>query len=164
MIAHSMGAQVIGVDIKDDNLNLASELGAAHILNARKVDDVVDAIHTLTRGGADVSIDALGSLETCRNSVLSLKKRGRHIQVGLMVANYKDAPIPMNVVIAKELEILGSHGMQAHAYQPMIDMILTGQLQPEKLIHKTLNLSQSIHELMSMGKFAQTGVSVINQF
>ena len=81
-----------------------------------------------------------------------------------MVASYKNAPIPMNVVISKELEILGSHGMQAHAYTPMIDMILSGQLHPERLIQKTVNLSESIDELLAMGEFAQTGVSVINQF
>ena len=164
MIAYSMGAQVIGVDIKDDNLDLAKELGAVYTINARKVDNVIDAIHSLTHGGADVSIDALGSLETCRNSVLSLKKRGRHIQVGLMVADYKNASIPMNVVIGKELELLGSHGMQAHAYPPMIDMIQSGQLQPEKLIRKRVNLSQSIDELLAMGEFGQTGVTVIDQF
>ncbi len=164
MIASAMGAQVIGVDIKDENLMLAKELGAVHCINARQENNVVDAIHTLTQGGAHVSIDALGSLETCRNSVLSLRKRGRHVQVGLMVADYKDASIPMNVVIAKELEILGSHGMQAHAFTPMLDMILSGKLHPEKLIHKTVNLSESIKELMAMSEFAQTGVSVINEF
>ncbi len=163
MIASAMGAQVIGVDIKEENLALAKELGAVHCIHARQ-ENVVDAVHTLTHGGAHVSMDALGSVETCRNSVLSLRKRGRHIQVGLMVADYKDAPIPMNAVIAKELEILGSHGMQAHAFTPMLDLILSGRLHPEKLIHKTVNLKESITELISMGDFAQTGVSVINQF
>jgi alcohol dehydrogenase len=164
MIACGLGAQVIGVDIKQSHLKLAKSLGAVHILNARETPDIIDAIHTLTHGGAAVSIDALGSLETCRNSVLSLRKRGRHVQVGLMVADYKNAPIPMNVVISKELELLGSHGMQAHAYGPMLDMISTGVLQPQKLIQKTVTLSESINELTSMGEFAQTGVSVINQF
>ena len=164
MIASSMGAQVIGVDIKDENLALAKDLGAIHCINAHQESNLLEAIHTLTRGGAHVSIDALGSIETCRNSVLSLRKRGRHVQVGLMVANYKDAPIPMNVVIAKELEILGSHGMQAHAFTPMLDMIITGKLKPDKLIQKTVTLTESISELIAMGKFAQTGVSVIDNF
>ncbi len=164
MIAHAMGAQVIGVDIKDEALTLASAVGADHVINARQTPDVIEAIHDLTGGGAHVALDALGSAQTCRNAVLSLRKRGRQVQVGLMVADYKDALIPMNLVIAKELEILGSHGMQAHAYQPMLDMIMTGILQPRKLIGGTVTLEESLTALTSMTDFAITGVTVIDRF
>jgi alcohol dehydrogenase len=164
MIAAAMGAQVIGVDIKDDALAMATEMGAAHVLNARETPDVVEAIRDLTGGGAHVSLDALGSAETCRNSVLGLRKRGRHVQVGLMVADYKDALIPMNLVIAKELEILGSHGMQAHAYPGMLDMIMSGTLQPEKMIGATVTLAESTAALTSMTDFAIIGVTVIDRF
>ena len=81
-----------------------------------------------------------------------------------MVADYKDAPIPMNVVIAKELEIVGSHGMQAHAYEPMIRMILARQLNPKALIKKTVTLEESPAELYAQGDFRGVGVVVINQF
>jgi alcohol dehydrogenase len=164
MIAHAMGARVIGVDIKDATLAFARELGAAHALNAREEPHLVEHLRDLTGGGAHVSLDALGSAETCRNSVRCLRKRGRHVQVGLMVADYKDALIPMNRVIAQELELLGSHGMQAHAYRPMLDMILAGTLAPHKLIRKTVTLEQSIDELLAMTEFAQIGVSVIDRF
>ena len=164
MIAHAMGARVVGVDIKDETLAFAQRIGADRVINARTEPDVVAAIHEITRGGAHVSLDALGSAVTCRNSVLGLRKRGRHIQVGLMVADYKDALIPMNLVIAKELEILGSHGMQAHAYPPLLAMIVSGKLDPRKLIRKTVTLEESIDELVAMGHFAQIGVSVIDRF
>lgn len=164
MIADAMGAQTIGVDIKPEALELATKLGATHVLNAREVPDVVEAIQDLTSGGAHVSVDALGSAETCRNSVLGLRKRGRHVQVGLMVADYKDALIPMNLVIAKELEVLGSHGMQAHAYPGMLDMIMSGKLQPKKMIGSTVTLEESMDALTSMTNFAITGVTVIDRF
>lgn len=164
MIAHSIGAQVIGIDIKEENLELAQKIGATYCINARNYEDIIEAIQLYTNGGAHVSIDALGSLETCQNSVKCLRKRGRHVQVGLMVDDYKNAPIPMNIVIAKELELLGSHGMQAHAYGPMIEMIQAGILKPETMVSKTVNLSESIDELIAMGHFAQTGVSVITNF
>jgi alcohol dehydrogenase len=164
MIARAMGAHVIGVDIKDETLAFAQRIGADHVINAREEAHLVGRIHDLTGGGAHVSLDALGSTETCRNSVLSLRKRGRHIQVGLMVADYKDASLPMNLVIAKELEILGSHGMPAHAYPPMLEMILSGRLDPKALIRKTVSLEASIDELVGMGQFAQIGVSVIDRF
>jgi alcohol dehydrogenase len=162
MIADALGANVIGVDIKDEALDLAESVGASHVINARQ-EDVVAAIHDITGGGAHVSLDALGSAETCRNSILSLRKRGRHVQVGLMVADYKDALVPMNLVIAKELEILGSHGMQAHAYAPMLEMILAGKLNPKWLIHDTVNLEAGLRVLESMGQFANLGVTVIDE-
>ncbi len=164
MIGVAMGANVIGVDIKDDALEFAKSLGAAHVLNARKEDQVYKAIQAITGGGAQVSIDALGSLETCRNSVLCLRKRGRHVQVGLMLSDYMNAPLPMNQVISKELEILGSHGMQAHAYEPMMSMILSGKLKPKALIKRTVSLDESIAELEAMSDYQGIGVTVINQF
>jgi len=164
MIAQAMGARVIGVDIKQEALALARSVGATHALNSRALPNVVEAIQELTGGGAHVSIDALGSSETCRNSVLSLRKRGRHVQLGLMVADYKDALIPMNLVIAKELELLGSHGMQAHQYPGMLDMIMSGRLQPKRLIGGTVSLEESLTALTSMTDFALTGVTVIDRF
>lgn len=164
MIAGALGAHTIGVDIKDEALDLARSIGAAHAINARQEEHLIERIQDLTGGGAHVSIDALGSRETCRNSILALRKRGRHVQVGLMVADYKDALVPMNQVISKELEILGSHGMQAWAYGPMLEMILAGKLDPKRLIRKTVTLEESMAELESMGDFRGVGVTVIDRF
>jgi alcohol dehydrogenase len=95
---------------------------------------------------------------------MSLRKRGRHVQVGLMLADDQDPPLPMDQVIAKELEILGSHGMQAHAYGPMVEMIKNGTLKPKQLVNKTVSLKESLAELEGMGTFNTLGVTVINQF
>ncbi len=164
MIANAMGAQVIGVDIKDEALTLAHSLGAAVTLNAGNEVDLIEAIQETTKGGAHVSIDALGSNETCSNSILSLRKRGRHVQVGVMAAENKETPIPMGMVMFNELELIGSHGMQAHAFDPMLDMITTGILQPAKMISRTVTLEDSIKVLESMGDFPESGVVVIDRF
>jgi len=164
MIAHALGARVIAVDINDAALACAQSFGAAHVLNTRHAPDPVPAIRELTGGGAHVSLDALGSRETCRNSILGLRKRGRHVQVGLMVAEDREAPVPMAQVIAKELEILGSHGMAAHAYGPMLEMIRAGKLQPKRLVRKTVALEEAAAELRALGEFRGVGVTVINRF
>jgi len=70
----------------------------------------------------------------------------------------------MNLVVANELVIIGSHGMQAHKYPEMLEMIQNGTLQPQKLIGKTVSLEESIDELMNMNDFTGTGVTVINNF
>ncbi|OGB59778.1 MAG: alcohol dehydrogenase [Burkholderiales bacterium RIFOXYD12_FULL_59_19] len=164
MIANAVGANVVAIDISDDKLALAKAMGAVATVNATKVASVVEAVTEITHGGAHVSVDALGHPTTCFNSISNLRKRGKHIQVGLMLAENSTPAIPMSKVIAHELEILGSHGMQAHRYGAMMAMLQTGKLMPEKLIGKTISLEQSIEALMNMDKFDVTGVTVITEF
>ena len=164
MIARALGANTIGIDIQEERLAFARSIGAMHTLNARKTEKLVEAIMDISHGGAHVSMDALGSPETCYNSVDCLRKQGRHVQVGLMVDDHKNAAIPMDKVIAKELEIRGSHGMQAYRYDRMLTMILAGQLDPDKLIGKRVSLEASTAELSNMDLFEGSGVTVIDSF
>ena len=164
MIAAVMGAQVIGVDIRESALEQAKSLGAAITLNARTEDQIPAAIREITKGGAQVSIDALGSNQTCLNSIMSLRKRGRHVQVGVMADEHKETALPMGYVMFNEMELIGSHGMQAHAYDPMLEMIVAGTLQPEKLISHTVSLEEGVKVLMAMDSSPPTGVVVIDRF
>lgn len=164
MIANALGAQVIAVDIHDNTLELAMELGAMATVNSRNHTDVVEHIKALTNGGAHVSLDALGSQTTCFNSIANLRKRGKHIQVGLMTGSHQHPTIPMDQVLAHELEILGSHGMQAYRYPDMLEMIRHGKLHPEKLIERTISLQEATLALPNMDTFENKGVLVINSF
>lgn len=160
MIAAAFGAQPIAVDIDEEKLALARSLGAVATVNARKTDAVA-AVREISRGGVALSIDALGSHETCKNSILSLRKRGRHVQLGLLSGDQANPPLPMGAVIANELEIIGSHGMQAHQFPNMLDMIVSGKIQPQRMLGKAVTLEQGIQELMDLNSFKGTGVTVI---
>lgn len=164
MIARAVGAQVIAIDIAEDKLALARALGAVATVNASQVDDVAAAVIDISRGGAHVSLDALGHPTTCFNSISNLRKRGKHVQVGLMLAEHSTPAIPMSKVIAHELEILGSHGMQAHRYGAMLAMVQSGQLTPAQLVGRRISLAQSVEALMHMDRFEGTGVTVITEF
>lgn len=164
MIAEAAGARVIAVDIQQQKLVEAKKVGATVALNARKTNNIPEAVHDLTQGGAHISIDALGSTETCVNSILCLRKRGKHIQIGLMADKHSHPPIPMGPVIAKELEIIGSHGMQAHQYGPMLELIRAGKLKPQQLLDKTVSLDKVPELLPRMQHFAGKGILVIDQF
>jgi len=164
MIASALGANVIAVDISDANLLLAQALGAVASVNANSVANVAEAVRELTGGGVHVSVDAIGNAEVCCNSIDSLRKRGRHIQIGLLVDEGGEVKVPMAKVLANELEIFGSHGMQAYRYTAMLEMITAGALSPEKLITRTIKLEESIAALMSMNEFNTTGVTVIAEF
>ena len=167
MIASAVGAHVVAIDISDEKLALAQALGAVAAVNATTVSHVAEAVIEITKGGAHVSLDALGHPTTCFNSISNLRKRGKHVQVGLLLAEHSTPAIPMDKVIANELEILGSHGMQAHRYGAMLAMVESGKLAPEKLIGKTISLEQSIDALMRMDTFDTfdtTGVTVVTEF
>ena len=164
MIATALGANVIAVDVAEEKLTLARQLGASATINASSVTNVAEAVRDLTDGGAHVSLDAIGNAAVCYSSVDSLRKRGKHIQVGLLVDDDADPRVPMGKVLANELELLGSHGMQAYRYAAMLRMIDAGSLAPERLIGKTISLEESIAALMSMNDFNASGVTVITRF
>jgi alcohol dehydrogenase len=164
MIATAMGANVIAVDLTAEKLAFARELGAVATVNGSQQRDIVGAVKEITKGGAHVSIDALGHPSTCFNSIANLRRRGRHVQVGLMLGDHARAPIPMDKVIAYELEILGSHGMQAFRYKALMDMLEQGKLAPQKLIGKRISLDEAPAALMAMDRFEGTGISVVTRF
>ena len=164
MIANALGAQVVAVDLSDEKLAMAEEIGAVAGINAASTENVADAVRDLTDGGAHVSVDAIGNAAVSFNSIDSLRKRGKHIQVGLMVGEHSQPRIPMAKVLANELEVIGSHGMQAHRYAEMMDMIASGKLLPEKLIGRTIALDDSIEALMSMNDFGSRGLTLITDF
>jgi len=164
MIANALGADVVAVDIAEDKLALARSLGAAVTINAKSVTSVPEAVMDATGRGAHVSLDALGHPETCFNSILCLRRRGKHVQVGLMLGDHSTPAVPMSRIVAHELEILGSHGMQAHRYDVMMAMILSGKLKPELLIGKEISLEESIDALVSMDKFQGVGTTVVTRF
>jgi alcohol dehydrogenase len=128
------------------------------------VPDVVEAVRDITKGGAHVSIDALGHPTTCFNSIKNLRRRGRHVQVGLMLGEHATPQIPMAQVIGHELEIYGSHGMQAWRYDAMLAMITSGKMEPRQLISKRIGLQEAIPELMTMDKTETPGIAVITSF
>ncbi|MFA3836857.1 zinc-dependent alcohol dehydrogenase family protein [Streptomyces aureus] len=158
MIAAASGARVVAVDVSPAALDLARTFGAAHCLNASGVPDVAAAVRELTGGGAHLSLDALGSPVTCAASVGGLRRRGRHVQVGLLP---QDPVVPMGRVIGLELELLGSHGMAAHAYPRMLEMVRAGVLRPDLLVTSTITLDAAPAALEAMGAAPGAGVTII---
>lgn len=163
MIAAALGAEVTAVDISTAALDMATEFGARYVVNSAGEQVIEQTIRELLNGGADVTLDALGSIETTRAAVATLKPRGRHVQVGLLPpAEISDrATVPMHLVIGRELQILGSHGMSARDYPAMLEMIAAGTLNPQHLVTNTLGLAEAAAALAGLGNATNPGVSVI---
>lgn len=164
MIARAAGARVIAVDIADRALSLAEELGASKTINANRTDDVVANVREASSGGVHLSLDALGSPETCFHSVANLRKRGRHVQVGLLVGDNAHSVVPFDRVVADELELRGSHGLQAHRYSALFSVIESNALDPGRLVQQTIPLADAGTYLQKMSEFSTAGVTVIDDF
>ncbi|MET7913494.1 zinc-dependent alcohol dehydrogenase family protein [Streptomyces avermitilis] len=161
MIAAASGARVVAVDLSPQALDLARKFGAVAAVDASRVEDTAAAVRELTGGGAHLSLDALGSPVTCAASVNGLRRRGRHVQVGLLPSSTGSTPVPMARVIGLELEVLGSHGMAAHAYPPMLELVRAGVLRPDLLVTSTIPLDSVPAALAAMGTAPGAGVTVI---
>jgi D-arabinose 1-dehydrogenase-like Zn-dependent alcohol dehydrogenase len=159
-IAVAAGARVVAVDVSPGALELARELGAEALVDGS--EDVPAVMAERTGGGAHVSLDALGAAVTCANSVRSLRPRGRHVQVGLLPPAQGRPEVPMERVIALELQVLGSHGMAAHAYPELLGLIAAGRLDPRRLVTRELTLDDAAAALADVGR--TPGIAVVTSF
>jgi alcohol dehydrogenase len=160
MVAAALGARVIAVDIRPEPLALAKRLGAEAIVNARDNPDPPAVIHEITGRGADVSLDTLGSAPTLVNSIRSLRKRGRHVQVGHLSDQELIPSAVVRRVVGWELTTAGSHGLQAHAYPGLFDLIATGKLDPTLLVDRTTTLDEAPSALASLDEYRGCGVTI----
>ena len=127
------------------------ESGASCESDGSGAEVVAAAVVVATAGGAHLSIDAYGSVATMRASVLGLRPRGRHVQVGLLLGDAAEVGVPMGRVIGWELEVLGSHGMPSRDYPGMLDLVAAGRLEPGLLVGRVVGLAQAGDALAAMG-------------
>ena len=160
MIAAALGARVVAVDVSPVARARALELGAETALPA---DGAADAVHALTGEGAHVGLDALGAAATLDGSVRSLRRHGRHVQVGLLLAEAAGAPVPWDLVVGRELRLAGSHGMAAVDYPAMLDLVADGRLDPARLVGPVITLDEAGAALMAMDdpSGARAGMTVV---
>lgn len=162
MIAHALGARVVAVDINAEALATARSLGAEVLVDARECA-TSEAVVQLTDGGAHVSLDALGSVTTCLASIASLRPRGRHVQVGLLVGTESPTRIPMDRVLAEELTIAGTHALAAHDYPALLALVAAGSLEPQRLVAHTIGLADAPAALVDLGQArVRGGMTVID--
>ncbi|SDP20915.1 alcohol dehydrogenase [Pedococcus dokdonensis] len=161
MIAHALGARVVAVDRHREALRVAKDLGADHTLLADGTD-VPAAVHELTGGGSQVGVDAVGSEQTCSVAILSLRRRGRHVQVGLLPPVDGHPRVPMDRVIGWELDLLGSHGMAAADYPGMMALIERGALQPQRLVERTIGLDAAAAALPTLDRATVAGITIVD--
>ncbi|MDO5663012.1 MAG: alcohol dehydrogenase catalytic domain-containing protein [Brachybacterium sp.] len=148
MVARAAGADVIAVDVSDAALAAAAGLGAIPVRSER---DTPRQVREMTAGGVHVSIDALGSRATAAAAIDSLRPRGRHVQVGLLLGEDADPPLPMGRVIAEELQILGSHGIAVPEYADLLADIAAGRLDVRRALGDVITMDDLPRALADLG-------------
>ena len=73
------------------------------------------------------------------------------MQAGLLVGDDAHAAVPFGCVVADELELRGTHGLQAHRYPALFSMIEAEVLQPDRLVQRTSPLTRAGEHLRQMG-------------
>jgi alcohol dehydrogenase len=168
MVAVAAGARVVAVDVREDAVGMAAALGAEgtvvvhpDVRRPRTPLEVAEDVRWAAGGAAmDLSLDALGHPDTCAASIASLRPRGRHVQVGLLPAVLGWPQVPMHLAIGRELELLGSHGMAAHAYPGMLGLVEAGRLRPLDLVTARIGLDAVPAALYALGSAPPTGMTV----
>lgn len=165
MTGAALGAHVVAVDVSAGALAAALEAGAEHVIDASGLEpgDVADAVREATGGGAHASIDAIGGAGPALASILGLRRRGRHVQVGLMTGDAARAPVAFDRILGWELDVLGSHGMSATRYPAMLQMVMEGRLSIDRLVTRTAGLDDAIDVLVAADS-PGPGITVIDRF
>ena len=163
LLARALGARVVVVDVVAEKLDFARSLGADAAVNASDTDAIA-RIHALTKGGAHVAIEALGIAETTRNALLSLRKLGRMVQVGMPAGSHCNMSLPMDAVYSGQLALFGTRGMPAHRYPSLLSLIDAGAVDLSPLIARRIALSDVNRELAAFDTPAPPGVAVITDF
>ncbi|MEL7301856.1 MAG: alcohol dehydrogenase catalytic domain-containing protein [Pseudomonadota bacterium] len=161
LIARALGARTIGIDPSPEARALAKSLGAEITLDAGQVGELLE----ITGGGAHVALDALGITATFDASLRSLRKLGRHVQIGMPTGPHATVPLPLlELVYARQLSIHGMRGLGAASFPPLLKLIEEGRLDLGPLIVDHIALTDVEGIFHAMTAHATAGINVVTRF
>jgi L-iditol 2-dehydrogenase len=133
--------RILVVDLEDDRLAIAKELGAAHLINSR-AGDAAPAVRALTEGrGADVAFEAVGIEPTVRDAIAAVRKGGNVTLVGNL---FPDVSIPLQSVVSRQIRLQGSCGSSGE-YPECLELIASGRVQVDRFVSVTAPLEEGPH-------------------
>ncbi|WP_226479278.1 zinc-dependent alcohol dehydrogenase family protein [Natrinema amylolyticum] len=164
-LAIALGARVVAVDVREEPLSMATDLGADATIDASDTASVPDEIEAVTDRGAHVSVDALGRAETCRNSLDCLRVRGTHVQIGLTTdAERGEVALPIDELTRWDVTVVGSRGMPPSRYDELLRLLEAGRLEPERLVTRRVALDDVSDRLAAMTEYGTSGIEVVTEF
>jgi alcohol dehydrogenase len=162
LLGKALGAHVVVVDVVRGKLDHALSLGIDAAVMAG--EDAADEIREITRGGAHVSVEALGIPATVNGSLRCLRPLGRHVQVGMPVGHTARMEVDMSAVYQSNLALYGTRGMPAHKYPSLLSLITSGKVDVAPMIAREVRLSDVSAELAAFDGPTPPGVAVVTDF
>ena len=155
--ARMIGAdKIVGVDINEGKVALAQQFGMTDFINPTKVDDVVEAIVDLTRGGADYSFECIGNVNTMRQALECCHKGwGESIIIGVAGAGQEISTRPFQLVTGRVWRGTAFGGARGRTDVPkIVDWYMDGKINIDDLITHTMPLNEinTAFDLMHEGK------------
>jgi NDMA-dependent alcohol dehydrogenase len=151
--------QIIAVDIAQNKLDYAKQFGATEVINSSN-QDPVEAIHELTRGGADYAFEALGRVETIRQCYDATRPGGMAVIVGMAPENDE---VSINALSLPRTEriLMGSYYGSARPWidlPRLVDLYLSGRLQVDELVSRSYPLAEinAAYEALARGDVARS--------
>ncbi|MEM6322418.1 MAG: zinc-binding dehydrogenase [Pseudomonadota bacterium] len=163
LLGRALGARVVVVDIAAEKRAHAIALGADAAVHGSAADAVAQ-VRDLTSGGAHGAIGALGIEPTMRNALLSLRKMGRAVQVGMPAGPHVTMALPKDAVYSGQLTLHATRGMPAHGYPSLLARIEGGHVDLNPMIARRVSVSEASAELAAFDRPAPPGVAVITDF
>ncbi|MCC6436190.1 MAG: Zn-dependent alcohol dehydrogenase [Acidimicrobiales bacterium] len=135
--------QVIVVDVSDEKLETARQLGGTDVVNASKVDDVVEAVRDLTGGGVEYSFEAIGLKQTSEQAFNMLGLGGTATVIGMVPSKQMLEIRGIDLLQEKKLQgsMMGSNQFRTDMPN-MVSMYLDGRLKLDEMVSATLSLEQ----------------------
>ena len=122
-----------------------------------------EEVMEITKGGADVTIDALGSDQTMVEAIKSLKKGGRHLQLGFTgQGDGGQIALPIDLMVFRELSVISSIGCPTTSYPGLLGLVARGKLQPSRLVDRAVGVDEVNTVLGEMTDYRTRGFNVIN--
>nr|WP_284285514.1 zinc-binding dehydrogenase [Alicyclobacillus fastidiosus] len=119
--------QLILIDTNDERLERGKAFGATHTLNPKNVD-VVEKVREITGGSVEKVIDAVGLPATRQQGIAMAESGGRVVFIGL---HEDDTVIPGNVIVRKEIEIVGSFSYSDQNFAQGLSLIEKNAVVPD---------------------------------
>jgi len=132
------------VDVTEEKLALAKQLGAAHVVNAATTDPVA-AIEAL--GGADVAVVLAADPRVIEQAHASLRRGGRLILVSLPKDNSMALPIFQTVL--KGIRVIGSIVGTRADLAEVFRLHAAGRTQVRYEVRKLEDINQSIEDVLA---------------
>jgi threonine dehydrogenase-like Zn-dependent dehydrogenase len=148
MVAEAYGAHAILIDVVQERLDFAKELGVEYIVNSG-TEDPVEAVAKITDGNmAQLVMECTGANVCIRSTLDLVSNAGRITFTGWPK---KETSLPTDVFTKKEIDIRGAR-TSAGEFEEAIELIMTGRVDVKKILTKTITMEETPETIIDIEK------------